>query len=66
MDGLLKYHVDKYIRYVRINKYHAKHVHGACGHIPALSGWSVWPAALRRPQKNDVLGFVEHVYCQFS
>ena len=39
-------------------KYDAKHVHGACGHIPALSGWSVWPAALRRPQKNDILGFL--------
>ena len=24
------------------------------------------PAALRRPQKKDAPGFVEHVYCQFS
>ena len=51
---------------VRLIKYDAKNIQGPYGHIPALSGWSTWHAALRRPHKNDALGFVEHVCCQFE
>jgi hypothetical protein len=32
------------------------------GHIPALSGWSMLPAALRQAQKIDDPGFVQQYF----